>query len=294
MLAGATVVVIPDAGGGLESLDRSIETLESWGVRWIADPILDPIGYGFADALARYHETRRRYPSAEMLMGTANITELTDADTTGTNALLLGFCQELEIRWVLTTEDAAWARGAVREVDIARRLMHYAIEHRSLPKHVDPRLVTVKDQEIVAYREDELRAMQRQITDLNYRIYTDRARIHVFNAERYVTGTDIAAIFAQLDVQEATHAFYLGKELMKAELAIRLGKTYRQEGPLSWGYLTDPDEVGEERTEADRQSRLRAARERADRRRAAGRHRRAGRPQPGPADASDPHGKGDE
>ena len=273
----ATFVVIPDAGGGLETLDRSIERLERWGARYIADPILEPIGYGFADSLARYHETRRRHPGAEMLMGTANITELTDADTTGMTALLLGFCQEVGIRWILTTEDARWARGAVREADVGRRLMHYALRHRTLPKHVDPRLVTVKDQEIVAYSEQELRGIQAELTDLNYRIYTDAERIHVFNAERFVTGTDIAAIFAQLDVQEATHAFYLGKELMKAQLAVTLGKTYRQEMPLAWGYLTPPEDVAAEHAQADRKSRQRTARERADRRRAADRQR-AGRP----------------
>jgi hypothetical protein len=30
---------------------------------------------------------------------------------------------------------------------------------------------------------------------------------------------------------------------MKARLAITLGKTYRQEGALAWGYLTPPDDV---------------------------------------------------
>ncbi len=270
----ATFVVIPDPGKGLETLDRSIERLERWGARWIADPILEPIGYGFADSLARYHETRRRHPGAELLMGTANITELTDADTTGMTALLLGFCQEVGIRWILTTEDATWARGAVREADVGRRLMHYALQHRTLPKHVDPRLVTVKDQEIVAYSEAELRGIQAELSDLNYRIYTDAERIYVFNAERFVSGTDIAAIFAQLDVQEPTHAFYLGKELMKAQLAVTLGKTYRQEMPLAWGWLTPPEDA--EPMQADRASRRRAARERSDRRRAAQRQR-AGR-----------------
>jgi hypothetical protein len=47
-------------------------------------------------------------------------------------------------------------------------------------------------------------------------------------------------------VTEATHAFYLGRELMKARLAITLGKTYRQEGALSWGYLTPPDDMKSE------------------------------------------------
>src|SRR5690606_9529076 len=169
-----------------------------------------------------------------------------------------------------------WARGAVREADIARRLMHYAVERRSLPKRVDPRLVTVKDPEVIAYSEAELRTLQAQLKDLNYRIFTDRERIYVFNAERFVVGTDIAEIFEQLDVHEATHAFYLGKELMKARLAITLGKTYRQEGELAWGYLTPPEDASREHLKTDRERRLAAARERADRRRAAERRRVAG------------------
>ena len=43
-----------------------------------------------------------------------------------------------------------------------------------------------------------------------------------------------------------THAFYLGKELARASLAVALGKTYRQEGALAWGYLTPPDDVKSE------------------------------------------------
>ena len=51
-----------------------------------------------------------------------------------------------------------------------------------------------------------------------------------------------SALHEQLGVDEPTHAFYLGKELARASLAVTLGKTYRQEGALSWGYLTPPDE----------------------------------------------------
>ena len=68
----------------------------------------------------------------------------------------------------------------------------------------------------------------------------------MFNNERFVRGTDPQEIFAQLGVDEATHAFYLGRELMKAKLAITLGKTYRQEGALDWGYLTPADDTRSE------------------------------------------------
>lgn len=268
---GATVVVIPDFGAGLDSLDRNIAALEAWGVAYLVDPVLEPIGFGMAESLNRYYEVRRRHPKAEILMGIANLTELTEADSTGVTALLLGYCQELGIRWVLTTAEIPWARGAVQEADVARRLMHYAVTRRSLPKHVDSRLLTARDPKPSLYGEAQLRAMQAQIRDPDYRIFSDGERIHVFNAERFVSGTDVADIFARLDVEEPTHAFYLGRELTKARLALQLGKTYRQEGELRFGYLTPPD--------ADEpHARLavgRGPRERDDRRSAAARRRKA-------------------
>ena len=256
-LAGtdARVVVIPDFGEGLDTLDRSIETLERWKVRYLIDPVIEPIGFGFMASLERYAEVHRRYPTAAQLMGIGNITELTSADTTGLNALLLAICEETGVRAVLTTEVINWARGAVREVDIARRLMHHAIVHRTLPKGVDDRLLTVKDPEVLEYDEAELRRLHAAVTDPNFRIFTDRQTITVFNNEIFVRGTDIQDIFSQLGVEEATHAFYLGRELMKAKLAITLGKTYRQEGSLSWGYLTPPDDLKSEHVKLTQRSR---------------------------------------
>jgi dihydropteroate synthase len=190
-------------------------------------------------------------------MGIGNITELTSADTTGVNAVLLAIGEEVGVRAVLTTEVTPWARGAVREIDIARRLMHHAITHRTVPKGVDDRLLTVKDPTILEYDETELRRLHAAVRDPNFRIFTDRQNITVFNNEIFVRGTDIQLIFAQLGVDESTHAFYLGRELMKAKLAITLGKTYRQEGALSWGYLTPPDDVKSEHVKLTQRSRRR-------------------------------------
>jgi dihydropteroate synthase len=247
-LAGtrARVVAIPDFGQGIETLDPTINALERWGVPYLIDPVIEPVGYGFMASLERFAEARRRYAEAPLFMGIGNITELTAADTTGVNALLVAICQEIGVRAVLTTEVIPWARGAVREVDIARRLMHHAVTRKTLPKGVDDRLVTLKDPQILAYTETELRELQRAVTDPNFRIFTDRDAITVFNNERFVRGTDLHEIFAQLGVDEPTHAFYLGRELMKAKLAVTLGKTYRQEGALEWGYLTPPDDRGPE------------------------------------------------
>lgn len=243
---GARVVVIPDFGEGLDTLERSVEALERWKVPYLIDPIVEPIGFGFMASLERYAETHRRYPEAPKLMGIGNITELTSADSTGVNALLIAICEETGVRAVLTTEVIPWARGAVREIDAARRLMHHAVTHRTLPKGVDDRLLTVKDPAILEYDEQELRRLHAAVKDPNFRIFTDRETITVFNDELFIRGTEIQDIFRQLGVDDPSHAFYLGRELMKAKLAITLGKTYRQEGSLSWGYLTPPDDVKSE------------------------------------------------
>ena len=50
------------------------------GMRCLLDPILDPIHFGFTASLGRYAALRERLPDAEILMGTGNLTELTDAD----------------------------------------------------------------------------------------------------------------------------------------------------------------------------------------------------------------------
>jgi dihydropteroate synthase-like protein len=234
----ATPVLIPDTPDDLDSLDATIAHLRELGKPFLVDPIVEPIGSGFAASLGRYLETRRRHPDVEMLMGIGNLTELTEADSTGVTAMLIGFCQELGIRNVLTTEVIDWARGAVREAILAAKLMHFAQQEGTPPKHVDGRLLTIKDEDFRPYTEAELRELQASITDPNIRIFVDAEWIYAFNADVFVKGTDINQIFDELGVDEHTHAFYLGKELMKAAIARGLGKNYRQESPLDWGYLT--------------------------------------------------------
>jgi dihydropteroate synthase-like protein len=238
------VVVIPDFGEGLESLERNIRRVDALGTSYVIDPILDPLSFGFTASLERYCEVRRRYPEAEMLMGLGNLTELTDADSVGINAVMAGVIAELGIDYVLTTEVVSWARGAVRELDLARRLMHYALLNRVLPKGLEDGLVALKDTPFETYSEAELRGMQRRVRDRNYRIFANREWIFVFNRETFLRGKDPRKLFAALDVPDPGHAFYLGRELERAALAVRLGKKYTQESPLRWGYLSEaPDEA---------------------------------------------------
>jgi dihydropteroate synthase len=230
--------VIPDFDKGIESLEKNFRQLEDWGIPYILDPILNPICFGFTQSLEGFIAMRRKYPKAEMLLGLGNLTELTAADTTGTTAVMAGIVAELGIDYVLTTEVISWARGAVRELDIARRLMHYACRNQVLPKHLDDSLVTVKDPPFENYSEEELRAMQAKVRDRNFRIFADRNSIYVFNNRLFIKDTNIQLIFDQLKIEAPTQAFYLGRELQKASMAVRLRKRYVQEEELQWGYLS--------------------------------------------------------
>lgn len=233
------VVVIPDFGKGLDSLESNAAQLDEWGVPYIMDPILDPINFGFTEALRRFHETRRRHPNAELLMGVGNLTELTDADSVGINAVMAGVITELQIDYVLTTEVISWASGAVRELDLARKLMYYASQNHMLPKNIDDSLITIKEPPYEHYTEVELRHMQQRLRDRNFRIFTDSRWIYLFNRDMFIRGTNPNEIFAQLEIDDASHAFYLGRELERASLALRLGKKYTQESDLRWGYLSE-------------------------------------------------------
>ena len=110
---GARPVLIPAQHGDLASLYRSAEEAERRSLKAILDPVIDPIHFGFAESLSRYGEVRARLPKAEMLMGTGNLTELTDADSVGVTALLLGICSELSIANVLTVHVSPHTRRTI-------------------------------------------------------------------------------------------------------------------------------------------------------------------------------------
>jgi dihydropteroate synthase-like protein len=256
---GCEVVVLPDVPGTLDGLDESIERLASAGVRLRIDPILSPIGSDFAQSLGRYLEVRRRWPEAEMLMGIGNLTELTDADSAPINVLLLGFCQELGIRSVLTTQVINWARTSVRECDLARRLVYHAIKQRTPPKRVEPRLIMLRDPKVLRHGRETLERLAAEIKDHNYRIFAEDDSLHVITAGTHLEGTDPFELFARMQSAspkevDAEHAFYLGYEMAKAVTALTLGKHYRQDEALDWGFLTVAEQSHRDRKAALKKS----------------------------------------
>ena len=243
-------MLIPAAHGDMESLYRAAEAADRRGIEAMLDPVLDPIHFGFTASLSRYAELRTRLPDADILMGTGNLTELTDADSSGVTAMLLGICSELHIRNLLVVQVSPHTRRTIQEHDAARRMMFAAREDASLPQDYGAALLQVHGQKPFPNSPGEIAAVARQVTDDNFRIETAEDGVHVYSRRGHFIEQDALALFSKLGVErDGAHAFYLGAELMKAEIAWRLGKRYAQDEPLDWGSAADAPAADRTRSE---------------------------------------------
>lgn len=236
---GPAIPIIISAGTtDMASLDRAIDIMIAKGKPYYADPILDPIHYGFAASIARYVDLRNRRPDVPILMGIGNLTELTDADTTGINAVLMGLCSELDITAVLAVQVSPHCRTAVREFDRARREYYAAKQAGALPQGFGEGLMALRDRKGFATTPEDIAALASEIKDKNYRIEVAEDGIHIYNRDGHHVSDDPFKLFPHLDTRaDAGHAFYLGVETARAEIAYRLGKRYAQDEPLEFGIV---------------------------------------------------------
>ncbi len=232
----ATPVLIPTRPRDLASLERSMERMNAQGRAYIADPILDPIHFGLTESIVRYHRLRERFPTVEIMMGVANLTELTEADTMGINALIMGLVSEMGITNILTTQVSPHCRSVIRETDLARRIMHWARGENSLPKLIHPGLTGLHEIRPFTHSDEQIQELADAVRDPNFRIQVSRGGIHMYNRDGMQTHEDPFAFFPELKLDGDTgHAFYLGVELARAQIARQLGKRYTQDQPLEWG-----------------------------------------------------------
>ena len=235
----AIPILIPAKSGSLPSLYRAIEGMTKIGKPFIADPILDPIPFGFTESIVRYQKLRKRYPAIDIMMGVGNITELTDADTTGINAILFGIISELNINTVLATSVSPHAVNAIAEADVARRMMFASREENRLPRDYTAGLLGLHDRRPFTYTQEEITEFASQIKDPSFRIQVSNEGIHIYNRNGLFSEIDPFKLYPNLKVEDdASHAFYLGVELARAQIAWQLKKRYTQDEELGWGINT--------------------------------------------------------
>jgi len=232
----STPVLIPKDHGDMASLLRAMDALDAKGRAYLADPVLDPINFGFTASLERYAQLRRARPHAEILMGTGNLTELTDADTTGITAVLLGIASELQIRHVLVVQVSPHTRRTIEEHDLARRIMYASRAEHDLPKDYASGLLALHARRPFPQTPAEIAEIAGKVRDKNFRIEIAEDGIHIYNRDGHHIADEVFELYPKLDVdQDGAHAFYLGVELARAEIAWRLAKRYAQDEPLDWG-----------------------------------------------------------
>jgi len=232
--AGAAAVVVP----GRSTLAKNITLAKRAGIRCIiADPLLQPVGSGLVASLKNFR--RSAYP---LFFGAGNVVELLDADSPGANGLLAGIAMELGAAVIFTSEHSDKSRGSVREMRRATDMMVLARD-RPYPKDLGIDLLILKEKR--RRREppldyDAMIPAKKMPDDLgydpkgNFRIGIEGEKIVAVIHGKAISGKRwqdvLHTIIDAGDISLLDHAGYLGRELYKAELAIRYGRSFEQDG----------------------------------------------------------------
>ena len=233
--AGIAAVVVPSG----QALEENIRLAEAAGISCIiADPLLQPVGSGLVRSLTAFPECCR-YP---VFFGAGNVVELLDADSPGMNALLAGMAKETGASVIFTSEHSDKTKGSVREMRTATEMIALAAD-RPYPKDLGIDLLILKEKR--RRREPPLSCQSLEYATQpdgelqydpkgNFRIGIEDDQIVAVINGRAVKGRSWEDMFATIlkngDVSLLDHAAYLGKELYKAELAIRFGRSFEQDG----------------------------------------------------------------
>jgi len=245
---GATAVVIPDTGAGVESLVENIKTVQDIGIsRIIADPVLDPIGHGIAGSIVRYYEFNRQFPEIPLFFGVGNVTELIDVDSTGVNAAFCGIAADVGASILFTPEYSNKAQGSIRELKTASEMMVLSKERNSSPKDIGIDLLVIKEKR---RREDvtiPTGAIDAKVAGMwrldpagcvKIEISPDISngaggRIIAIHKDACIVGENAGEVLDTVIsmglVSTLEHAGYLGRELKKAELALQFNRSYAQD-----------------------------------------------------------------
>ncbi len=240
----AVVVVERD----VEALFKLLNDVRKRVERVIADPVLDP-PLGVAKSVERYIRFRELDPDTPLLFGAGNVTELSDADSVGINALLAFIAEEIGCNLLFTTEASAKTAGSVRELKIASYLAKAAKLREAPPKDVGISLLALKEKvkyeqpdkpENFVLAEENRRFIRDPYGD--FIIYISDGEIVCKHERMTIVGKsakEIADTVIRYNLlSRLDHAAYLGRELMKAEIAKLLKKNYIQDRELNFGFYS--------------------------------------------------------
>ncbi|WP_455645286.1 dihydropteroate synthase-like protein [Methanosphaera sp.] len=231
----------------LEKLDKLCSDITT-----IADPLLDPINSpSLTQSIVCCSMYRQRNPEKLLFFGVGNVSELLDADSNGVNAVLCGIAMELEMSILFTPEASLKTRNSISELKTASSMMFIAKQKETIPKNVGINLIQLKD----AYDKDDIVIDTSNLPHISavadgkfipdtkgsFKIIIEDNLIKAILFQNYektavITGTTSRAIYEEILrrdlISRMEHAAYLGMELEKAEIALKLNKKYVQDFPI--------------------------------------------------------------
>jgi dihydropteroate synthase-like protein len=246
-----------EVGTRVSMLERLIKKAKRLGFnRIVGDLVLEPSNV--LDSYVAYRDFAARNPDVPLMVGIANVVELFDADSVGLNALLARLSSEVNASILLVTEKSPKAKGSVKEAATAAKMMYLAKKRNSVPRDLGLDLLILKEKtereiatDILAQDCEVIAAgtpMTQFIADpcgvfrvavdhqcgelvlLHYASVGAEEPLHVLRGQ----GAEplLAEVVRLGLVSRLEHSAYLGRELAKAEVALRLGRGYVQDAEL--------------------------------------------------------------
>ncbi len=243
----------------VKALEAIVERAKSLGIKKIigdlvVEPLLKP---GLMEALKAYQLYKARNTETQLLFGIGNAMELIDADSIGVNAVLSALAREAGSNILHVPEYSVKTKGSVRETLTASRMMFLAERRGTLPKDLGVDLLVLKEKR---WTEEPYRAAIEKDahiikgiieTEFNFdkagwfKVQLDRNENKIMalhyplgkkNPETIIKGDTAREVYHTIIrlklITKRDHAAYLGKELEKAAIALKLGRSYGQDEEL--------------------------------------------------------------
>lgn len=240
-------------------LSGLMEKLDRLGVKkkigdLVVEPLLNP---GIIEGLEAYHSFNQKYPEIPLLFGVGNAVELIDADSPGVLGSLMALAREVGASMVHIPEYSVKAKGSVSEAVSASRMIFLAERRDTVLKDLGVDLLILKEKR---WKEESYNPeIEHDVKVLDgegesvylpdgsgwFKIQIDRheekiVAIHYPLGSRepgtIIRGDHSRTIYQTIIrenlISNYDHAAYLGKELEKAAIALRLGRSYVQDEPL--------------------------------------------------------------
>jgi len=235
------------------------EILRSEGFKKIiVDPLLEtPISPGISNSLEAYFlynnevlKENNQHLESPCFFGISNVVELMDVDSVGLNGLLASIAIELDIGILFTVEHSTKMFGGVKELKDAVILNYISKYKKTPPINVGIQIFKAKgktSQEIPELPLEKIKDVLDEKTHYSadkagyFKIYVDhyKKRIYVLfysnqdellNAFSGKNAEVLSKKIIELNLtQNFYHINYLGRELKKAEISLRIGKPYIQD-----------------------------------------------------------------